>query len=238
MEPVGGYKNSRVRASVQHLEYYSHSYIHVQSEEVGVKGKSGGEAFAKTNVLMRAVTPVRLMADGSYLKVYVNEHRVANIPNADLQRSRKIAFYFGGEVRPEKPIFLGNIRLAESRTNLYDDLKSKGRASTQGILFDVGSTRIKPESTPTLKEIAQALKQESSMRLRIEGHTDNTGASSLNQTLSTERAAAVVSYLVNQEGIAASRLESSGFGDSKPAADNNTPEGRQTNRRVDLVVIN
>jgi len=238
LEPAGGFRKSRVRAANQYLDGYEPSYIHVQSGQAGVMRGTRWEVSTKTGALTKETLPVRIMADGDYVKVYVNEHRVANIPNAELQRSQKIAFYFGGEVRPEKPIFVGNIRVAESRTSLYDDLKSKGRASTQGILFDVGSARIKPESTPTLKEIAQALRDQVSMRLRIEGHTDNTGASASNQRLSADRAAAVVSYLVAQEGIAANRLESDGFGDTKPAADNGTAEGRQNNRRVDLVVIN
>jgi OmpA-OmpF porin, OOP family len=236
-EPAGGFRKSRVRASVQYLEGYTPSYIHIQSERAGIMTGTRWDVETKTLALMKETLPVRIMADGNYVKVYVNEHRIANIPSADLQRSQKIAFYFGGETRPEKPIFIGNIRVAESRTTIYDDLKSKGRASTQGILFDVGSARIKPESTPTLKEIAQVLKDQASIRLSIEGHTDNTGSGANNQKLSADRAASVVSHLVSQEGIAANRLESVGFGDTKPVADNGTAEGRQNNRRVELVVV-
>ena len=96
---------------------------------------------------------------------------------------------------------------------------------------------IQPESTPTLKEIARALQQNADLRLRIEGHTDNIGSTDVNQQLSERRAAAVRDYLVQRESIDASRLESAGMGPSVPAADNSTPEGRQTNRRVELVVL-
>lgn len=77
----------------------------------------------------------------------------------------------------------------------------------------------------------------SDLRLRIEGHTDNVGPADVNQRLSEERARAVVDYLVGTKGIAADRLEAVGHGAARPAADNETPEGRQTNRRVELVVL-
>lgn len=79
------------------------------------------------------------------------------------------------------------------------------------------------------------LKDHADLSLTIEGHTDNTGAPEANQSLSEKRAAAVKAYLVSTFGIADSRLEAKGFGASKPAASNDTPEGRQQNRRVELV---
>jgi outer membrane protein OmpA-like peptidoglycan-associated protein len=120
---------------------------------------------------------------------------------------------------------------------VYERLAADGRYATQGILFDTGSATIQPESTPTLKEIARTLQQHGDLRLRIEGHTDDTGSADANRQLSERRAAAVRDYLVQREGIDASRLESAGLGQTAPAADNATLEGRQTNRRVELVVL-
>ena len=71
--------------------------------------------------------------------------------------------------------------------------------------------------------------------LAIEGHTDSDGEEAFNQDLSERRAAAVRAYLTGERGIQASRLESAGFGESKPVAENATPEGKQQNRRVELV---
>lgn len=79
------------------------------------------------------------------------------------------------------------------------------------------------------------LQDHSDLSLTIEGHTDNTGNAEANQTLSEKRAAAVKQYLITTYQIDASRLHSQGFGASKPAAPNDTPEGRQQNRRVELV---
>ena len=79
------------------------------------------------------------------------------------------------------------------------------------------------------------LRQHPELKLRIEGHTDNVGAKDANLTLSERRALAVKKALVTDFQIDEARLQSQGFGDSKPAGSNATPEGRQNNRRVELV---
>jgi outer membrane protein OmpA-like peptidoglycan-associated protein len=182
------------------------------------------------------VVPIRIAVDGSYVKVYAAEQRIANVPRADFGRSDAITFALSS--RADRPIYLGNFRVAEGgRDRVYERLAADGRYATQGILFNTGSATLQPESTPTLKEIARTLQQHGDLRLRIEGHTDDTGSADANRQLSERRAAAVRDYLVQREGIAASRLESAGLGQSAPVADNATPEGRQTNRRVELVVL-
>jgi len=94
---------------------------------------------------------------------------------------------------------------------------------------------VRPESSPTLKEIAQMLTEHPDLTLTIEGHTDNVGSAQANHELSHKRAAAVKAALVSTYSIDAARLTSTGFGDKKPIAKNDTPEGRQQNRRVELV---
>jgi OmpA-OmpF porin, OOP family len=185
--------------------------------------------------LENRMTAVRVMADGSYIKVYLEELRVANIPNADLGRTPTLRFDFT-DVR-SNPIFVGPIRIAASDLSIYDSLKADGRVATQGILFATGSAELRPESTPTLDDIADALRRDPSMRLRIEGHTDNVGDATANQHLSEQRAQAVVRFLVERRSIDTTRLEAVGLGQSQPVADNGSAEGRQTNRRVELVVI-
>jgi outer membrane protein OmpA-like peptidoglycan-associated protein len=107
--------------------------------------------------------------------------------------------------------------------------------ATQGILFAVDSDVIRPESTPTLVEIGDMLTQHASLRLTIEGHTDSDGDDAHNLDLSRRRAASVKAYLVSRYKIDGSRLVTEGYGESRPAADNSTPEGKQQNRRVELV---
>jgi outer membrane protein OmpA-like peptidoglycan-associated protein len=181
---------------------------------------------------------LRVAGDGRYVKVYVDEHRVANVPNADFQRTTKLYVESTGFPPPGEhgniPTLIASITVAAGGPELYDALVADGRVVTQGILFDTGSDLLRPESTPTLKEIGAMLQEHPELKLRIEGHTDNVGQTAANQTLSEKRAAAVKAWLVAQ-GVEARRLEAKGFGQTRPVAGNETPEGRQNNRRVELV---
>lgn len=177
---------------------------------------------------------LRILGDGPYLKVYLDEKRYANIPNASFERTKGLTLSAEGRGE-DNPVFLGAIRVAASDKTLYDGLVAKGRAVTQGILFDSGRDLIRPESAPTLKEIGAMLQAHPELKLVVEGHTDGVGNAAENLALSQARAQAVVAALVGEHGVAATRLEAKGFGASKPVAKNDTPEGRQNNRRVELV---
>ena len=104
------------------------------------------------------------------------------------------------------------------------------------ILFDTGKTSIKFLSEEVLGNIAGILKEYPNSRFNVEGHTDSVGSEKLNQTLSEGRAQAVVDWLV-KNGIASSRLVSTGFGESKPLMTNKTRNGRERNRRVEINLI-
>ncbi|MEN7343311.1 MAG: OmpA family protein [Pseudomonadota bacterium] len=204
--------------------------------KTGIRGGSGGVSTARQNRMLEQLTPVRIMADGKYVKMYLGETRVVNVPNADLARGNQLHVHIVGELSQEKPMYLDNLRVASGgREILYKRLMADGRFATQGILFATGSATIRPESTPTLKEIARTMDRYPDLRLRIEGHTDTMGSAATNKALSTARADAVREHLMEAYGISGDRLESDGFGPDKPVADNGTPEGRQQNRRVELV---
>jgi OmpA-OmpF porin, OOP family len=223
----------------------SHSFIRLDCCESGIAsadGRSGSVTDPRKAVEVRPegidgqLFHVRVQADGRYMKLYLNEVRLANFPNSDFKRTDRLYFEIRGS--QENPVMIGNFSINAGGQTLYDALMADGRVVTQGILFDVDSDRIRPESTPTLTEIVDMLKAHPELRLRVEGHTDNTGQAAHNQSLSERRAAAVKTWLVGSGGIDAARLESEGFGPSKPAASNDTPEGRQSNRRVELVKLN
>ena len=181
------------------------------------------------------IVTARIMVDGAHAKVFINERRISNAPRVELARGDRVTFEMWG--RDDQPIFIGNIRLAAGGRDLYDDLIASGRVATQGILFDVDSDRIRPESTPTLEEIGEMLEDHADLRIAIEGHTDSDGDDAHNQELSEKRAAAVRNFLIATYGIDGSRLEFAGFGETNTAASNDTPEGKQQNRRVELVVL-
>lgn len=216
-------------------DIHDHNYVSLDPLTGGIDGRGLRAMSAPSRDLRDKVFPVRVMADGRYVKVYMDEKRVANVPNAVLGRSDRIIIEFGAS--EEFPVLIGNLRVAAGGRKLYDALTEKGRVATQGIYFDIGSDRLRPESTPTLKEIGAMLKEHPELRLLIEGHTDNVGKPEANRALSERRAAAVRQFLIDTYQIDAARLEAKGFGDTKPAAPNDTPEGRQSNRRVELVKL-
>ena len=178
---------------------------------------------------------IQIMADGEYVKVYVDGVRTANAPNADVGRSRALRFNLQGT--DDQPVLFGNLRIAAGGKDLYKALGESGRVTAEGIFFDTNSDHIRPESEPALNEIGDMLGQHADLRLAIEGHTDNVGGAAKNQALSEKRAAAVRQWLMTNKGIAASRLEAHGYGATKPAGDNATEAGRQKNRRVELVKL-
>jgi OmpA-OmpF porin, OOP family len=179
---------------------------------------------------------IAILVDGQHVKAYANEKRIYNAPNGDVGRSKKIFVNMNGW-SADQPRMIANVRIAAGGKKLYDALSEKGRVATQGVLFDTGSDRIRPESTPTLKEMGAMLKEHPELKLLIEGHTDDVGAAASNQSLSEKRAEAVRQYLISTYGVEKDRLQAKGFGASKPASSNDTPEGQQQNRRVELVKI-
>jgi outer membrane protein OmpA-like peptidoglycan-associated protein len=121
-------------------------------------------------------------------------------------------------------------KLAQTRTS------ERGFIVTlPGLFFDSGKSVLKPGAKNTLTKIAEQLRMNPETRIEIEGHTDSVGSESMNQTLSEKRAAAVRDYLAAR-GIPAARVTISGMGESTPVASNDTPAGRQQNRRVELVI--
>ena len=103
------------------------------------------------------------------------------------------------------------------------------------IYFDFGKYTLKPESERALASIVDLLTKNQKLSIEISGHTDNVGDKTFNLKLSQQRADAVKTELVKR-GIDATRISSRGYGDSKPAADNSTEEGRAANRRTEFVV--
>ena len=104
------------------------------------------------------------------------------------------------------------------------------------IYFETGKAILRPESEEALNQVLRFLENNPSMRLEISGHTDNTGSLRINQKLSRDRASSVVNYLVGK-GIPQEMLESKGYADTQPVAENNTTEGRTKNRRVEFIVL-
>lgn len=123
---------------------------------------------------------------------------------------------------------------AASKSPMYDEIAAKGHIATQGLMFDAGG-QLKPESTPTLAQIAAMLEAYPKLKIRIEGHTDNSGVPADNKALSEKRAQAVKAVLVEEYHIKANRVDAQGLGDTRPVASNTTLSGRYNNNRIEIV---
>jgi outer membrane protein OmpA-like peptidoglycan-associated protein len=104
---------------------------------------------------------------------------------------------------------------------------------TNDILFDFNRADLRPEAKSTLRSLANNFSRYPDEVITVEGHTDNIGSPEYNQGLSERRAHSVRIYLID-EGVPSSHIEARGYGESRPKATNNTPEGRQLNRRVEI----
>lgn len=105
------------------------------------------------------------------------------------------------------------------------------------LLFPINSSYLTDQAKRELDKLAKIMKEDNSKKIRVDGHTDATGTAEYNVWLSEKRAASVKTYL-NEAGVAASRIATKGLGQTKPIADNKTPEGRERNRRVEVIILN
>ena len=109
--------------------------------------------------------------------------------------------------------------------------------AAKNVFFSTGSYKLLPKSFKSLDEVVNIMKADESLRIDIDGHTDAQGSDESNQVLSDNRAGAVKNYLTDK-GVDASRLKSTGYGETKPVADNTTAAGRAKNRRTEMSVRN
>jgi OmpA-OmpF porin, OOP family len=172
------------------------------------------------------------------IRIYFNEEKVIDIPKAFAAGVKyNSILYYQPSVDEANHYAVSNLRLAVGAPDTRNKLLTEGKWVTHGILFDVNSANIKAESYGTIKEIANVLKENVDVKVKIIGHTDADGDDKSNMELSKRRAAAVKEFLAKEFSIDESRMETDGMGESKPVDKNSTPEGKANNRRVEFVKI-
>ena len=120
---------------------------------------------------------------------------------------------------------------------INEEIIKKVNKAAQNIFFATASSKLLAKSNASLNQVVTILNENPTYKVQIDGHTDDQGKDEYNQTLSDSRAASVKAYLVSK-GIAESRLASTGYGETKPVADNKTAAGRAKNRRVEMTLSN
>jgi outer membrane protein OmpA-like peptidoglycan-associated protein len=169
------------------------------------------------------------------LRVYMDEKKVFDLPKVFKTgfQANQMRFELWESGNP----MITNFRIAAGLPDMRSKLITEGKLVSYGIYFDVNKDVVKPESYGTLKGIADVLKENPTVRVKIVGHTDADGADASNLDLSKRRGASVKAELVKNFGIDASRLESDGLGETKPIVPNDTPSNKALNRRVEFIKL-
>ncbi len=170
------------------------------------------------------------------VRIYHQGAKVLDSPTNLYQEIKMDRLRFSGWDRHSAP-FITNLKITTASPDMRSKLLTEGKLISYGIYFDSGKDVVKPESYASAKEIAAVLTENPDVRIKIVGHTDSDGQDALNMDLSKRRAANVKEYLTKEFSIDGSRIETDGLGETKPISDNNTPEGKAKNRRVEFIKL-
>lgn len=203
--------------------------------------RSDEKKIAFIEKLYGKVLHVAVQVQKERFRMWINEQKIGDFPKAlppgQVLSGLKFQVHGTGYAEEKCHIYINNLKVAKGIPDTRHKLIEEGKFSTTGILFDVNSDVIKPESYGVVKDIAKVLQENASVRVKIVGHTDSDGNDATNLTLSQKRAAAVVKLLTTEFSIDAARLESEGKGETEPVGDNKTKEGKAMNRRVEFIKL-
>ncbi|RLD95020.1 MAG: OmpA family protein [Bacteroidetes bacterium] len=195
-------------------------------------GRSSSDHPDKKNLAERRWMHVSVAYTNGKLKAYMDETRLINLPRIDFDPKGITLYTY--HANNERLFYVKNVRIAEGGVKYYDRVMQDGKIVATGIRFDTGKSTLKPESMGVINEIYELMEKYPELKFSVEGHTDNVGDDASNMTLSADRAERVMNTLIEM-GINGDRLTSKGLGESMPMDDNNVPEGRANNRRVEFV---
>jgi OmpA-OmpF porin, OOP family len=183
------------------------------------------------------VNHVIIWVQNRRLRIYHKGGKVLDMPTNIFDESKFSRLCFKLYRGASCGSYLSNIKITTAAPDMRSKLLTEGKLVSYGIYFDVNKDVVKPESYGTLKGIADVLKENPDVKIKIVGHTDSDGADAANLDLSKRRSASVKDELVKNFGIEASRMESDGMGEAQQVAPNDTPVNKALNRRVEFIKI-
>jgi OmpA-OmpF porin, OOP family len=183
------------------------------------------------------VNHVIMWVQNRRLRIYHKSAKVLDMPTNLFDGTKLNRFCFRLSRGASCGSYISNFRITDASPDMRSKLLADGKLVTYGIYFDVNKDVVKPESYGTLKGIADVLKENTDVKVKIVGHTDSDGADAANMDLSKRRGASVKDALVKDFGIDASRFQSDGMGETQPIAPNDTPVNKALNRRVEFIKL-
>ena len=183
------------------------------------------------------VNHVIIWVQNRRVRIYHKGEKVLDMPTNLYEGSKFTRFGFMLYRGASSASYVSNIKITTASPDTRSKLLTEGKLVTYGIYFDVNKDVVKAESFGTMKSIADVLKENPDVRIKIVGHTDSDGDNAKNLDLSQRRAKSVMNELVKVFGIDASRMETDGMGETKPIAPNDTPSNKALNRRVEFVKL-
>jgi OmpA-OmpF porin, OOP family len=221
--------------------YEDGSTIYIQSSRDNTMYFEGGNKELKTfSENYRKPIHIAMWVQKQRLRLWINGDKIYDMPQAISPKAvfNHIGFWNTDNSDEENiGVYVSNIKVAQGTPDMRSKLLTEGKLVTHGILFDVASDKIKPESAGVLKEIATVLNENPDVAIKITGHTDSDGDDTKNLDLSRRRAAAVKQALVKGYAVKESRMQTDGFGETKPVSANTTKEAKAQNRRVEFIKL-
>ncbi|NLU38208.1 MAG: OmpA family protein [Bacteroidales bacterium] len=213
--------------------------VMISSEGHEFKNYDTGDQGINTSSSKGEIEPgkpahVSVWIQKSRFRMYVNEVKVFDIPKGVFTDFKYNRFRFETS-NTKEDVNISNVRIAVGAPDTRNQLIAEGKLVTRGILFDVNSDKIKPQSYACIKGIADVLKENPSVNVQIIGHTDSDGDEAKNLDLSQRRAASVKAFLTREFNIDDTRMKTDGKGEGQPIDNNSTAEGKAQNRRVEFI---
>lgn len=230
MDNNGNPGNSGIQISIEKESWNTLGYKKGETDRI--KGSS------KVNpVVAEKVNHVIIWVQNRRLRIYHKEAKVLDMPTNIYEGTKFNRFCFRLSRGASCGSYISNFRITDASPDMRSKLITEGKLVSYGIYFDVNKDVVKPESYGTIKEVATVLQENSTVKIKIVGHTDSDGDDKLNLDLSKRRAASVKDVLVKNFSIEAARIETDGKGEGQPIAANDSTVNKALNRRVEFIKL-